>query len=179
MDEDGAGTPRVDEAGGVVQVTEGEIVDAIEESAPAIARRVTSRHSVHIRQEGWSGPLPRPSDLAEYEAILPGLANRIVAMAETTVDTQSVVERTLATGDVEAVRRGQYLSSAIVVACVAGAIIAAVNDLPWASIGFLVPAVVQFAPKLIRSVREPLRPDPVEERSTDAEEHDESPPDSQ
>ncbi|MGW4580381.1 DUF2335 domain-containing protein [Rhodococcus aetherivorans] len=143
----------------VVEVTESEIVDAIEESAPGIARRVTQGHSLHIRSEDWSGPLPRPSDLAEYEAVLPGLADRIVKMAETAMENQTAVERTLATGDVEAVRRGQYLSTAVVVVTLIGAIVAALLKLPWLAVAFLLPSIVQFAPKLIRSVREPASPE--------------------
>jgi uncharacterized membrane protein len=33
----------------------------------------------------WSGPLPPPSDLAGYESIVPGSAERIIAMAELAV----------------------------------------------------------------------------------------------
>ena len=43
-----------------------------------VARRVVSL----IRSEAFSGPLPPPQHLAEYEKICPGLADRIMKMAE-------------------------------------------------------------------------------------------------
>ena len=43
-----------------------------------VARRVISL----IRSEAFSGPLPPPQHLAEYEKICPGLADRIMKMAE-------------------------------------------------------------------------------------------------
>jgi uncharacterized membrane protein len=33
-------------------------------------------------EEHYSGPIPRAAELGNYEAVLPGLANRIVTMAE-------------------------------------------------------------------------------------------------
>jgi len=35
-----------------------------------------------VHQESFSGPLPHPKHLAEYNQILPGAADRIIAMAE-------------------------------------------------------------------------------------------------
>jgi len=41
------------------------------------------RQELRIQKaEQFHGPLPRPSDFSQYEAILPGAAERIVAMAE-------------------------------------------------------------------------------------------------
>ena len=50
-------------------VDEGEDLEAIESLLLSITRR-------------WSGPLPSPEHLADYENVLPGLAGRIVSMAE-------------------------------------------------------------------------------------------------
>jgi uncharacterized membrane protein len=38
--------------------------------------------------EQYSGPLPKPSDLERYESIFPGLAERIVIMAEKEAETR-------------------------------------------------------------------------------------------
>lgn len=44
----------------------------------------------------YSGPLPRPEDLAKFEAIQPGLADRIVKMAESeAVHRRSLEEKAL------------------------------------------------------------------------------------
>lgn len=39
-----------------------------------------------ILQQQYSGPIPSPQDLASYEKIYPGLANRLVIMAEKEID---------------------------------------------------------------------------------------------
>lgn len=52
--------------------------------------RNTNKHTqdkelemLRIREEhSFSGPLPRPEDLAKYEQIVPGAAERIIKMAE-------------------------------------------------------------------------------------------------
>lgn len=42
------------------------------------------REIVHqtITETAWAGPLPRPEDLAKYDHVVPGSAQRIIAMAE-------------------------------------------------------------------------------------------------
>jgi hypothetical protein len=39
---------------------------------------------IQLEQRQWSGPLPPPATLYQYELVQPGLAERIIAMAETT-----------------------------------------------------------------------------------------------
>lgn len=39
-------------------------------------------HSLVVQATAFSGPLPPPQVLAQYESILPGSANRILSMAE-------------------------------------------------------------------------------------------------
>lgn len=44
---------------------------------------VANRNQQHLQvAASYSGPIPHPSDLAEYDRILPGAADRIIAMAE-------------------------------------------------------------------------------------------------
>lgn len=38
------------------------------------------------QQQSWSGPIPSPEDLEHYEKVHPGLAERIVVMAERQID---------------------------------------------------------------------------------------------
>lgn len=41
------------------------------------------RTAIQISEEhSFSGPLPRPEDLAKYESVVPGSASRIIEMAE-------------------------------------------------------------------------------------------------
>lgn len=45
----------------------------------------TALDILHAQQQ-WSGPIPSPRDLEHYEAVHPGLAERIVVMAERQID---------------------------------------------------------------------------------------------
>ena len=45
-------------------------------------KQIISRVQKIMAQEHFSGPLPHPRHLIEYDAILPGAAERILTMAE-------------------------------------------------------------------------------------------------
>ena len=54
----------------------------------------------------WSAPLPAPQDLAGYEAIVPGSAERIIAMAELAVRGPIENATRLTQAEIEASKRG-------------------------------------------------------------------------
>jgi len=39
-------------------------------------------HQLEVHHQSWQGPLPPPEQLAEYNAVHPGFAERIIRMAE-------------------------------------------------------------------------------------------------
>lgn len=49
--------------------------------------------------ESYGGPLPRPSDLQEYDEIVPGAADRIIRMAEEQAKHRQYLEKTVIVGD--------------------------------------------------------------------------------
>lgn len=51
--------------------------------------------AISYRSTRFSGPLPSPETLHEFEQVLPGLAERIVRMAEQEADHRRLVERRL------------------------------------------------------------------------------------
>jgi uncharacterized membrane protein len=78
---------------------------------------------VHTRTEG---PLPPPATLAHYDNILPGLANRIVVMAEKeqqhahVINAQALeLEKEIRLAQNAYLRRGQYFAFTIAGACIA------------------------------------------------------------
>lgn len=80
--------------------------------------KVTTRE---IRAASFQGPLPPPEILEQYNQIVPGLAARIVTMAEQQSAHRQDLERTVIRKDVELARRGQLMAFAIgVVALVGG-----------------------------------------------------------
>ncbi|MBU7579816.1 MAG: DUF2335 domain-containing protein [Porphyrobacter sp.] len=63
-----------------------------------------------------SGPLPAPDDLAHYEAISPGAAERIISMAEANMNHRHAMERTIVQSEYGLRSRGQWLALAALVA---------------------------------------------------------------
>jgi uncharacterized membrane protein len=134
-----------------------EIIDG--EIAPEREARLTQR--MYSR---WQAPIPRPADLAQYEQVCPGAADRILKLAEREVGLREKradsvhmamegevrVQNTLAEGDRDALKRGQYLASAIS-ALVAILSFAGMFLTPWSALGFAVP-LAQVATALVRTI---------------------------
>ena len=60
-----------------------------------------------VKQElHFSGPLPPPETLEKYEKMIPGAAERILAMAEKQSDHRQQLEKTVITSDTLNSRRG-------------------------------------------------------------------------
>lgn len=57
-----------------------------------------------------SGPLPAPEDLAHYDEICPGAANRIIAMAESNMGHRQSMEKTMIQSEYGLRTRGQWLA---------------------------------------------------------------------
>lgn len=51
--------------------------------------------AIHREVEAFLGPIPQPEVLREYDRVLPGLAERIVAWTENEADHRRTVERSL------------------------------------------------------------------------------------
>jgi len=90
----------------------------------------------------WHGPVPLPSTLAEYERLVPGSADRIIAMAEAearfrhdTIARDHESEGRIKENDVRdchaGIRRGQWLAAMLVLAIVAASTACAVLGHDW------------------------------------------------
>ena len=82
--------------------------DSEDQVAAAQATLRTITHS-----QSFSGPLPPPQVLQEYNAAHPGLANRIVQMAENEQAHRHLIESTALAGSINAEKRGQHYALAI------------------------------------------------------------------
>jgi uncharacterized membrane protein len=101
--------------------------------AAAKAER-TGTAFVH-RQEHFSGPIPPPTLLAHYDQITPGLASRIVAMAEAQSQHRQAIESQVIAGDVRRSYLGLVFGLLIGLAGLITGGIVAVCDQPWAGVG--------------------------------------------
>jgi uncharacterized membrane protein len=66
----------------------------------------TQSNSIEVR-ETFSGPIPHPTILEEYEKIVPGAAERIIAMAESDMKHQQEMDREELRIAESQVKRGQ------------------------------------------------------------------------
>lgn len=62
-----------------------------------------------MEQRSFSGPLPAPEDFAAYEQTLPGSTNRILTMAEKSLDSRIENEKVIINEKLKQNRRGQIL----------------------------------------------------------------------
>jgi uncharacterized membrane protein len=93
----------------------------------ASQQKPSQQTSVEVqRQEVWSGPLPPPESLKQFDGILEGGAERIFRMAEAEQSHRMLMERdTLEANtkaqyfEAEAIRRGTWLGAGISFASIA------------------------------------------------------------
>jgi uncharacterized membrane protein len=93
----------------------------------------------------FSGPLPSPEHLFNYDKVAPGAANRIIDMAEKNQENRLYLTRIMAESDVKKSLRGQAFGFLIAVIAFTVATICAFLDqkeIGIASIGFSLVSIV-------------------------------------
>lgn len=76
------------------------------------------------KEERFSGPIAHPKHLREYEEILPGSADRIVNMAESSLSHTQELQAIALGADIEDMRGGRRYGFAALVLLIGGAIVA-------------------------------------------------------
>lgn len=74
-----------------------------------------------VSEERFSGPIAHPKHLREYEEICPGAADRIIAMAETSLSHARELQATAMQGDIADVKAGRAYGFWALIALVAAA----------------------------------------------------------
>ncbi|MCH8169100.1 MAG: DUF2335 domain-containing protein [Proteobacteria bacterium] len=125
-----------------------------QEQAESVARHSEIQHAdgdLSVEQVSaqrfWSGALPRPEDLAKYNAIVPGAAERILAMAEKEQEHRIALEQQIVPANATAGKHGQWLGAGISLLALLSAAFTAVMGAPWqvsvALVGVPVPSVAR------------------------------------
>jgi uncharacterized membrane protein len=83
----------------------------------------------------YRGPLPPASEMREYEAVLPGSADRILTMAEEQARHRQGLEKTAIDGNARRSWWGLWLGAAISLAAIGGAVALGATGHTAASIG--------------------------------------------
>lgn len=95
---------------------------------PAQRAQVTAQVVSVVREENFSGPVPHPKHIREYEIAVPGSGDRLIAMAES---EQSHIQRCQAealAGDIADTREGRRLGFAALALLIIGAILCGVMN---------------------------------------------------
>jgi len=90
-------------------------------------------HHVAVRRVEFSGPLPSPEVLREYDLIAPGAADRIIKMAESYAAHEQSMERAALHAKVREKRLGQLLGFVLAVAALSTSVMVARLGYPWVS----------------------------------------------
>lgn len=115
-----------------------------------------TRRIVSAQVSTFSGPLPHPAQLAQYEQVQPGFAQAILTMAQKDQEHQHQMElrnqeteRAIVQSHMKYFGRGQIIAGGIAIIGIAGAVVASVFGSPGAGIGIvsavMVPLGAAFA----------------------------------
>lgn len=103
---------RIEDA--VERVLQGKVQD---DDLHELARRVTQ---IAV-SESFSGPMPHPDHLREYDGILPGAAERILSMAESTLAHSTGMEKDMLRAEVADRKLGMLLGGGLFALLIIGA----------------------------------------------------------
>lgn len=121
--------------------------------APGEPAAVLEALQVQLEQRQWSGPLPPPAVLYQYEQVQAGPADRIVSMAET-VSTGAIKTRDkLADAEIERARTGQALAFLLTVIALAASIYFFAAHNPAAGAALLSFPVIMLIRSFLTSIR--------------------------
>jgi uncharacterized membrane protein len=107
-------------------------------------------HVVSIRQvQQWQYPFPPPGDIKEYEAILPRAFDRMTKMAEQTIDSERVEQKSLHVNSM----LGTFLGGVITMGAMVCSLICVFRGALWVAGAFLSVPVMSVAKAFIESTR--------------------------
>lgn len=75
--------------------------------------------SVVMRAEQWQGPLPPPAVLKQYDAVIDGLAERLVSTMEREQSHRHAMEREMLRTHNAMYSRGQFIAGLVAITCIA------------------------------------------------------------
>lgn len=89
-----------------------EALDALNE-LPVDKRQAIVNSIIAMERESFSGPIPHPRLLKGYEEVMPGSAERILAMAEREQAHMAERDNRIVTGSLGSTKRGQWMGFTI------------------------------------------------------------------
>lgn len=99
-----------------------QIVPAQQPNAPLHSVVGPAAIAARVQAEFFSGPLPPPSLLAKYNEVVPGGAERILAMAESQSKHRESLESKVVEGNIKSQQRGSLYAFVIAMTTITGGI---------------------------------------------------------
>lgn len=93
-----------------------EVVGIINESNMSNTQKIKVM-SLVTQKEEYSGPIPHPDHLRQYEEISHGSADRLITMAEKQSDHRQETERTVIKAEILYKKRGQIFGFILAIIC--------------------------------------------------------------
>lgn len=93
--------------------------------------------AVVVHSQQWSGPLPPPAVLEQYNAVHPGLAERIVSSMEIEQQHRHSMERQLLETHRRVYTRGQYFAATVALVSLGAALVLGLYGQGTAAIAFV------------------------------------------
>jgi uncharacterized membrane protein len=114
---------------------ETKTLEAIRSVAPELLQKLPPEkvnQVVRVVQSvSYNGPIPSPSTLAEFDSVLPGLAQTLVEMAVKEQDHRLSCERLIVETQTSAIKLGQKLGFTFGMVSIVAGIIAALTGHDW------------------------------------------------
>ena len=136
---------------------ESEFEEVLGELLPPEQRREVAEivaHYVITRFEGFSGPLPHPKHLRQYEDISPGITERLLTMTEDTMKHNRSIGQQMFDADKDDRRLGHFFGFASLMCLIIAAVYTGVNGHDWLAAGFLSTGALGVVAIFIRGRRD-------------------------
>lgn len=115
----------------LVEAENAEVEEIIEEleKRPREEQKELISNLIRVERNVYSGPIPPPELLRGYEEILPGTADRIIAMAEKQADHRRNLEKSVVESGARDSRLGIICGTIVcVVVCITGLLLSLITD---------------------------------------------------
>ena len=102
-----------------------------------------------VEAASFEGPLPPPSMYREYDRVLPGSADRILAMAEREQAHRVSIEGTALKASANDSKLGQYFGFSLALVCIVGGIYLAIQGQTVAAVALIVASAIGLAGRFL------------------------------
>ena len=112
-------------------------LETILEAVPEDKKKEVAKAIMVVQQEFFSGPIPHPRLLAEYERLMPGSTDRFLKMAESQQAHRMELEGTAVKSQLKSNERGQLFGFVLSTLVIIAGIVLFVLGMPWFGVSLI------------------------------------------